>query len=56
MYFQTVLSARTPKTAEVMSYLAAVGALLMALPSIFIGAIGKATGTIIIHNMSKHRT
>ena len=44
VYFQRVLSAKTPAHAQLLSYLAAVGSVLLALPAVFIGAIGKATG------------
>jgi len=42
-YFQRVLSAKTAKNAQVQSILAGVGCMLMAIPSIFIGAAAKAT-------------
>ncbi|XP_069169304.1 high-affinity choline transporter 1 isoform X1 [Procambarus clarkii] len=42
-YFQRVLSARTRRQAEVLSYAGSVGCFLMAVPACFIGAIAKAT-------------
>jgi len=42
-YFQRVLSAKTAKNAQVQSILAGIGCMLMAIPSIFIGAAAKAT-------------
>ena len=51
VYFQRVLSAKTPGHAQVLSFLAAIGSILMALPAVFIGAIAKATG--IKHKLTK---
>ncbi|XP_075056356.1 high affinity choline transporter 1 [Mixophyes fleayi] len=42
-YFQRVLSASSATYAQVLSFLAAFGCLLMAVPSILIGAIGAST-------------
>ena len=42
-YFQRVLSSKSPRNAQVQSILAGVGCMLMAIPSIFIGAAAKAT-------------
>ena len=42
-YFQRVLSSKTPRNAQIQSILAGIGCLLMAIPSIFIGAAAKAT-------------
>ena len=47
VYFQRVLSAKTPGHAQALSFLAAIGSVLMALPAVFIGAIGKATGMYV---------
>ena len=44
VYFQRVLSARTEKGAMYLSYIAAIGCFLMAVPSVLIGAIAKSTG------------
>ncbi|KAF4086683.1 hypothetical protein AMELA_G00087150 [Ameiurus melas] len=43
VYFQRVLSASSATYAQVLSFLAAFGCLIMALPSILIGAIGAST-------------
>ncbi|KAJ8318595.1 hypothetical protein KUTeg_003686 [Tegillarca granosa] len=43
VYFQRVLSAKTAVRAQLLSYVAAFGCLVMALPSILIGAIAKST-------------
>lgn len=43
-YFQRVLSSSSATYAQVLSFLAAFGCLVMALPSICIGAIGASTG------------
>ncbi|XP_036613597.1 high affinity choline transporter 1 isoform X3 [Trichosurus vulpecula] len=42
-YFQRVLSSSSATSAQVLSFLAAFGCLLMALPPILIGAIGAST-------------
>ncbi|KAM7304149.1 hypothetical protein ISCGN_014049 [Ixodes scapularis] len=42
VYFQRVLSCRTVEGAELLSYMAALGCLIMAVPSILIGATAKA--------------
>ncbi|XP_066591022.1 high-affinity choline transporter 1 [Prorops nasuta] len=43
VYFQRVLSSKTAGRAQVLSYVAAVGCILMAIPPVLIGAIAKAT-------------
>ncbi|XP_043926879.1 high affinity choline transporter 1 [Protopterus annectens] len=43
VYFQRVLSASSATYAQVLSFLAAMGCLVMALPSILIGAVGAST-------------
>ncbi|XP_077437087.1 high affinity choline transporter 1-like isoform X2 [Vanacampus margaritifer] len=43
VYFQRVLSASSATYAQVLSFLAAFGCLVMAVPSILIGAIGAST-------------
>lgn len=43
VYFQRVLSSKTAKGAETISYIAAVGCIIMAVPPILIGAIAKST-------------
>lgn len=44
VYFQRVLSASSATYAQVLSFLAAFGCLIMAVPSVLIGAIGASTG------------
>lgn len=43
VYFQRVLSSKTAGRAQLLSYVAAVGCILMAIPPVIIGAIAKAT-------------
>ena len=43
VYFQRVLSTRTARKAQLLSYVAAIGCLLMAIPPVIIGAIGRVT-------------
>lgn len=43
VYFQRVLSSKTAGRAQVLSYVAAFGCILMAIPPVMIGAIAKAT-------------
>jgi hypothetical protein len=43
VYFQRVLSSKTAGRAQVLSFVAAFGCLLMAIPPVLIGAIAKAT-------------
>ena len=43
-YFQRVLSAKSPSTARLLSFIAAFGCIAMAVPSILIGAVGYSTG------------
>ncbi|XP_069747247.1 high-affinity choline transporter 1 [Narcine bancroftii] len=43
VYFQRVLSASSATYAQVLSFLAAFGCVLMAIPSVLIGAIGTST-------------
>jgi high affinity choline transporter 7 len=44
VYFQRVLSSRSAAGAELLSYIAAIGCAVMAVPPILIGAIGKSAG------------
>ena len=41
VYFQRVLSSKSAATAEVLSYLAAFGCIIMAVPPVLIGGIAK---------------
>ncbi|TRY80455.1 hypothetical protein TCAL_08824 [Tigriopus californicus] len=43
VYFQRVLSSKSASGAELLSYIAAVGCVVMAVPPILIGAIAKST-------------
>nr|CAH0098348.1 unnamed protein product [Daphnia galeata] len=43
VYFQRVLACRTPKQAQTISYLAGLGAILLAAPPIFLGVIARVT-------------
>lgn len=43
VYFQRVLSSKTAGRAQILSYVAAFGCILMAIPPVMIGAIAKAT-------------
>ncbi|KAF2348984.1 Sodium/solute symporter [Trinorchestia longiramus] len=43
VYFQRVLSASTPRSAQLLSYSASIGCILSAIPACLIGAIAKAT-------------
>ncbi|XP_071792874.1 high-affinity choline transporter 1-like [Asterias amurensis] len=43
VYFQRVLSSKTAERAQALSFVAAFGCILMAIPSILIGAIGAST-------------
>lgn len=49
VYFQRVLSSKTAGRAQVLSYVAAVGCIFMAIPPVLIGAIAKATGHLILY-------
>ena len=44
VYFQRVLSSKSGHKAQVLSYVAAFGCLIMAVPPVIIGAIAKVTG------------
>jgi hypothetical protein len=43
VYFQRVLSSKTAGRAQILSYVAALGCIIMAIPPVLIGAIAKAT-------------
>merc|ERR1711892_879494 len=43
VYFQRVLSSKSAATAELISYIAAFGCIIMAVPPVLIGGIAKAT-------------
>ena len=44
-YFQRVLACRTPRVAQILSFCAAIGCIIMVAPAIVIGAVAKSTGT-----------
>ena len=44
VYFQRVLSCKTPNKARVLSFVASFGCMFIAVPAILIGAIGASTG------------
>jgi high affinity choline transporter 7 len=46
VYFQRVLSSKTAGRAQILSYVAAFGCILMAIPPVLIGAIAKSTGRL----------
>lgn len=50
VYFQRVLSSKTAGRAQILSYVAAFGCLLMAIPPVMIGAIAKATRELLYTN------
>ena len=47
VYFQRVLSSRSAAGAEILSYIAAFGCVIMAVPPILIGAIAKSTSKFL---------
>lgn len=51
VYFQRVLSSKSAARAQILSYVAAFGCILMAIPPVLIGAIAKSTrkSLIIFH-------
>ncbi len=48
-YFQRVLSSKSASRAQILSYVAAIGCVVMALPSVLIGAVAKATSKKVLH-------
>ncbi|CAG0886997.1 unnamed protein product [Darwinula stevensoni] len=44
VYFQRVLSSRTASNAKMLSYVAAVGCILMAIPPVLVGGLAKVAG------------
>lgn len=54
VYFQRVLSASSATYAQVLSFLAAFGCLVMAVPSVLIGAIGASTGKCTLTQTHTH--
>lgn len=48
VYFQRVLSAKTAANAQILSFVAAVGCIVMAVPAVLIGAIATETGDFFV--------
>jgi len=48
MYFQRVLSSKSPEAAQILSLVGGVGCFIMAIPSVLLGAAARVTGTL--HN------
>ena len=48
VYFQRVLSARTARASQYLSYLGALGCLIMSVPSILIGAVAVNAGKLFL--------
>ena len=46
-YFQRVLSSSSATYAQVLSFLAAFGCIVMAIPAVLMGAIGASTGKLL---------
>ena len=51
VYFQRVLSSKTAGRAQILSYVAAFGCIIMAIPPVLIGAIAKSTGEFIFNSL-----
>lgn len=45
VYFQRVLSSKSASQAQILSYVAAFGCFIMAIPPVIIGMVARATGT-----------
>jgi Na+/proline symporter len=48
VYFQRVLSAKSAKKAMYLSFCAAAGCILLAMPPVLIGAIAKSTSQLFV--------
>ena len=48
VYFQRVLSSKSGAKAQLLSYVAAFGCVIMAIPPIIIGAVARVTGSFIL--------
>jgi high affinity choline transporter 7 len=44
VYFQRVLSSKSAFKAQILSYVAAVGCIIMAIPPMIVGAVARVTG------------
>lgn len=49
VYFQRVLACKSSKDAQNLSYMAAVGCILLALPPAFLGSIARVAGKLLLH-------
>lgn len=47
VYFQRVLSSKSGMKAQILSYVAAFGCIIMAVPPMIIGAVARVTGNIL---------
>ena len=57
VYFQRVLAAKSSTNARMLSFIGALGCIIMAIPPIIIGGIGSSAGscyTMIITVMAIH--
>lgn len=54
VYFQRVLSSKSADRAQLLSYVAAFGCGIMAIPPVLIGAIAKATGKWFLMTKLNH--
>ncbi len=51
VYFQRVLSSKSAFRAQILSYVAAFGCIIMAAPAVLIGAIAASTSKNFIHKI-----
>lgn len=47
VYFQRILACKTPRQAQNLSYAAAIGCILLAIPPAFLGSIARVAGTTV---------
>lgn len=47
VYFQRVLSSKSPGRARVLSFVASFGCFFMAIPAVLIGAAARSAGTLL---------
>lgn len=47
VYFQRVLSSKSAMKAQILSYVAAFGCIIMAVPPMIVGAVARVTGTAL---------
>ena len=48
VYFQRVLSSKSGAKAKLLSYVAAFGCIIMAIPPMIIGAVARVTGQLLV--------